>query len=235
MSAPVIVALGGSLLGPDVDTGHSWLAALCDSCTELIGRGGRLGLVIGGGFRAREAIAQAKATVSDLAELDEIGIAATRVNASIISQALAERRLDVCGYTPLTWHDGAAALEEHSIVVMGGTVPGHTTDNVAIQLAICSGAERCIIATNVTHVFDSDPRSNSKARTIEDMTLTELQQIVGPPQHGKAGGSGVIDAIGVAAAIDANMPLAVLDGRDPSLLRSAILGGTFTGTTIRTG
>ena len=234
VSTPIIVALGGSLLGPEVDENHSWLSDLCDACVELTRRGEKLGLVVGGGFRAREAIAEARATISDVAELDEIGIAATRVNASIIIRALKARGLDVCAEIPETWHEGASALSTHPIVVMGGTEPGHTTDNVAIRLAICCKATRCIIATNVAHVYDSDPRINPNARTIENMTLSELQGIVGPPQHGKAGGSGVIDPIGVAAAVEENLPLAVLDGRDPSILRSAILGGTFTGTTIRT-
>ena len=58
-------------------------------------------------------------------------------------------------------------LENHAIVVMGGTEPGHTTDTVAIQLAKELGAECCIIATNVGHVYSSDPRTDEDAKKLK--------------------------------------------------------------------
>jgi aspartokinase-like uncharacterized kinase len=64
------------------------------------------------------------------------------------------------------------------------------------------------------------------------MSLAELQEIVGPPIHGKAGGSGVIDPIGVQAAIDNNLPLAVLDGRYLDRVADALAGKPFIGTRI---
>ena len=48
----------------------------------------------------------------------------------------------------------------------GRTNPGHTADAVAIRFAISSGADKCIIATNVPKVFDSDPKSNPNANSI---------------------------------------------------------------------
>ena len=118
---------------------------------------------------------------------------------------------------------------------MGGTRPGHTTDNVAIRLAIEAGAARCLIATNVSHVYTSDPRVDPGAHTIDSMTLSELQEIVGPPVHGKAGGSGVIDPIGVQAAIDHSLPLAVLDGREIQRIADALAGNSFIGTQVQVG
>tara|TARA_B100001029_G_scaffold105494_1_gene86952 strand:- start:607 stop:810 length:204 start_codon:yes stop_codon:yes gene_type:complete len=67
------------------------------------------------------------------------------------------------------------------------------------------------------------------------MTLSELQQIVGPPVHGKAGGSAVIDPIGVQAAIDNQLPLAVLDGRELERIADALAGKSFIGTRIEVG
>jgi aspartokinase-like uncharacterized kinase len=64
------------------------------------------------------------------------------------------------------------------------------------------------------------------------MTLTELQEIVGPPIHGKAGGSAVIDPIGVQAAIDNDLPLAVLDGREMDRVADALAGKPFIGTRV---
>ena len=81
-------------------------------------------------------------------------------------------------------------------------------------------------------MYTSDPKTSPDARTIELMTLSELQEIVGPPVHGKAGGSGVIDPVGVQAAIDHKLPLAVLDGREISVIADALSGKSFIGTRI---
>ena len=229
MAAPLVLALGGSLLRPEESERHAWLSSLADllsSCDASIG------IVVGGGAPAREAIELAKPVLNDVAALDEIGIAATRLNAAIVAQILQGADLDVCAGIPSDVASAARGLEAHKVVVMGGTRPGHTTDNVAIRLAIEAKAARCLIATNVSHVHSSDPRVDADARIIESMSLAELQDIVGPPIHGKAGGSGVIDPIGVQAAIDNNLPLAVLDGRYLDRVADALAGKPFIGTLI---
>lgn len=229
MAAPLVLALGGSLLRPEVADRHAWLAGLHAALANL---DAPLGIVVGGGAPAREAIELARPLTEDVAALDEIGIAATRLNAQIIASTLRAAGLDVCSGIPSDVASAARGLTAHAIVVMGGTRPGHTTDNVAIRLAIEAGAERCLIATNVAHVHDEDPRQNPESDPIEQMTLAELQAIVGPPVHGAAGGSGVVDPIGVQAAIDAGLPLAVLDGRPVDRIASALKGEPFIGTRI---
>ena len=232
MAAPLVRALGGSLLRPEESERHAWLSSLADLLSKS---DARIGIVVGGGAPAREAIELAKPVLDDVAALDEIGIAATRLNAAIVAQILQGADLDVCAGIPSDVASAARGLEAHNVVVMGGTRPGHTTDNVAIRLAIESNAARCLIATNVSHVYSSDPRVDPDARPIESMTLSELQQIVGPPVHGKAGGSAVIDPIGVQAAIDNQLPLAVLDGRELERMADALAGKSFIGTRIELG
>ena len=58
---------------------------------------------------------------------------------------------------------------------MGGTVPGHTTDAVAIALAKECGARNCIIATNVPHVYDKDPRKYDDAKPMFDISIEEWE------------------------------------------------------------
>ena len=230
MADPLVLALGGSLLRPEESERHAWLSSLANLISECKVS---IGIVVGGGVAAREAIKLAISEgENDLAALDEIGIAATRVNATIVSQILLSAGIDVFNGIPSDVEAAARALEAHSVVVMGGTRPGHTTDNVAIRLAIEAKAARCLIATNVEYVYSSDPKMDSGARPIEYMTLSELQGIVGPPIHGKAGGSSVIDPIGVQAAIDNNLPLAVLDGREIDRIADALAGKPFVGTRV---
>jgi len=233
MADPLVLALGGSLLRPEESERHAWLSSLANLLSEC---DVSIGIVVGGGAAAREAIELAmERGENDLATLDEIGIAATRVNATIVSQILLDAGLDVFTGIPSDVASAAQGLEDHGVVVMGGTRPGHTTDNVAIRLAIEAKAARCLIATNVAYVYSSDPRVDSGARPIEFMTLSELQDIVGPPVHGKAGGSSVIDPIGVQAAIDNNLPLAVIDGREIDRIADALGGKPFVGTRVEVG
>ena len=143
--------------------------------------------------------------------------------------------IDVAAAIPIDVEHAAGFLEQHAVVVMGGTVPGHTTDAVAIRLAVAVGAGSCIIATNVSHVHSADPATDPDAVARERMTLAELQEIVGPPEHVAAGPTAVIDPIGVQVAIDAGLPLRVLDGRRLQQLAACISGETFEGTAVEVG
>lgn len=228
-----VATLGGSLLRPEVEDRHEWLIELCKAVNDVISSGYKLALVIGGGAPAREGIELAKPILNTNTEaLDRIGIAATRLNATIVAEALIEAGNDVAPLIPINIQDAVEYSENHAIVVMGGTEPGHTTDTVAIQLAKELGAECCIIATNVGHVYSSDPRKNEHAKKFRKMTHQELLEIVGPAEHRNAGRSAVIDPIGASIAKEAQMNLSVLDGRDIERLRAALNGESFEGTNV---
>ena len=116
---------------------------------------------------------------------------------------------------------------------MGGTNPGHTTDAVAIRFAISSGADKCIIATNVPKVFDSDPKSNPDAVPYDSLTHDQLLEIIGSSEHIRAGSSQIVDPIGAIDASESGLILNILDGRNVDLIREAIVGGDFKGTEVR--
>lgn len=230
--ATIVLALGGSLLRPEVEERHSWIEGMISIIRDRVAADDRIGIVVGGGAPAREGISLARPIIDNEDRLDRIGIAATRLNATIIREALAEAGVMVSGSIPHSLNEASMLFDERPVVVMGGTVPGHTTDAVAIRLAIMTGADRCIIGTNVERVYDSDPQTNPKAQSFDTLTHKELQNIVGPAEHDAAGPSGVVDPMGVADAARANLTLNVLDGRNPELIRAAIEGGSFPGTVI---
>lgn len=227
-----IVALGGSLLRPEEASERSeWFGRLRQLAVHLEGNGRRLGIVVGGGQPAREGITLARSTYTDAYKLDLVGIAATRLNATILQQTLSDVGCDVCPTIPTSTDEAVDLLNEHHIVVMGGTVPGHTTDAVAVSLARDAGAAHCVIATNVSHVYDSDPRTNENAKPIEEMTLNELAEITGV-EHLEPGASSAVDPIAVKWALQAGLRIAVLDGRNLGLLEDALEGRPFVGTLI---
>lgn len=230
--ATIVLALGGSLLRPEVEARHAWLEELVGIVRDRVNVDDRIGIVVGGGAPAREGIALARPIVDSEDRLDRIGIAATRLNATMVREALADAGVSVAGQIPHSVNEASMLFDERPVVVMGGTTPGHTTDAVAIRLAIACDADRCIIATNVDRVYDSDPQTDPNARAHDSLTHDELQEIVGPAEHTHAGPSGVVDPMGVADAAKARMTLCILDGRDPALIRSAIEGESFEGTVV---
>jgi len=233
MARVSVVAAGGSLLydGPEIN--HNWLAELVACIGEFTSKGNTLGLVIGGGYLARQGISSAKkAGITDVHELDLIGIAATRVNAAGVKDALRASGVGASDEIPETIEEAAALFSHNSVVVMGGTVPGHTTDAVSIGLAIAVEAESCTIATNVDFIYDSNPKTNPDAVPISRLNLTQLQAIVGPPSHAGAGPNVIIDPIGVQLAIDNNLALSLLNGGDVANLAACLAGESFTGSVV---
>ncbi|DAC53626.1 MAG TPA: UMP kinase [Candidatus Poseidoniales archaeon] len=234
MSPVHIVALGGSLLRPEEAGARSmWMGQLRQLMVHLEGNGRKIGLVVGGGLPAREGIELVNEIIADPHRLDEVGIAATRLNATVLQQLLLDIGCDVAPSVPHTVEEARSLLDDHSIVVMGGTVPGHTTDTVAVKLAAVVHARHCVIATNVSHVFTKDPRHHDDAEALTELTLAELASIVGVGESLEPGASAVVDPVAVETAIEAGLDLAVLDGRDVSRIDDALDGKPFEGTLIK--
>ena len=188
--------------------------------------------MVGGGLPAREGIELASNLISDSDRLDEVGIAATRINATIIQQILMDIGCNVAPSIPHNTVDAAQYFDQYNIVVMGGTTPGHTTDAVAISLARDCGARDCIIATNVSHIFDKDPKVSEDAKPFVEMTIHELIELIGTDRM-EPGQSAVVDPIAVGLAEKSQINIAVLDGRDIDLIESALDGKEFEGTLVR--
>tara|TARA_B100001113_G_scaffold122522_1_gene100020 strand:- start:21 stop:722 length:702 start_codon:yes stop_codon:yes gene_type:complete len=231
MNAPSIIALGGSLLYGDHDV-KTWLGQLRQTLVHFEGNGRKIGIVVGGGVPARESISLAQNLISDRFKLDEIGIAATRLNATILQTMLAEIGCNVANVIPTSTDEAASMFEAYDIVVMGGTKPGHTTDAVSVAFARDAGAAHVIIATNVSHVYTADPRKNDDAEPIETLTLSELQNITGKEALGP-GQSAAVDPIAVNWAIECGLKIGVLDGRNIRRIEDALEGRPFEGTLVQ--
>ncbi len=233
MTKTHVVALGGSLLRPEeAEKRRQWLGQLRQLIVHLEGNEHRLCIVVGGGLPAREGIELAKNIISNSKKLDQVGIAATRLNATILQQIFLDVGCNVAHSIPKSIDECVKLMDNHSIVVMGGTVPGHTTDAVAIALAKDCGARNCIIATNVPYVYDKDPRKYDYAKPMFDISIEELEKITGVGKI-TPGQSAVVDPIAVGLAKQFSIDIAVLDGRNISLLESALEGEEFDGTIIR--
>ena len=165
----LVISIGGSILLPK-DNNVSNIQKLSEMIKE-VSQDYKLYLVIGGGRIARKYIEWGRQLGADEATLDELGIATSRLNARLL---IASINRDVYPIPATKFDEAITAGNHYSIVTMGGTHPGHTTDAVAAMLAERLGVDRMINATSVDGVYTEDPRKNEKAERLEKLSYDEI-------------------------------------------------------------
>lgn len=228
MNSATVCSVGGSIVVPDgVDV--PFLRKLVTFFREYLDADAerQLVLVIGGGSAARKGQAAARELRKNLssAELDSIGIAATRLNAEIVRTAFDE----LCS-TPIFTDPTDPAAFTGRVVVGGGWKPGFSTDNVAVQAAATIGADRLINLSNIRQIYTADPKLDSTARPLEKISWDDLFGIVG--EEWVPGANTPFDPVATRTAAKLGMTVIAADGRDLENLRNLLAGGPFTGTTI---
>ena len=222
----VVVSIGGSVLAPDLDADR--VAAHADAIRQLAGEGCEIGVVVGGGGVARDYIGAARDLGANEVQLDQLGIGTTRLNARLLIAALGQRAT----LSPATDYDEAAqALRRDEVSVMGGVMPGQTTDAVAAGFAESVDADLLVYATSADGVYTADPNVDPDAEKHEQLTPTELVDIVVPMSR-DAGASAPVDLLAAKLIDRAGLRSIVLDGTDPSVLVDAVLHGEHSGTDI---
>lgn len=222
----VVVSIGGSVLVPGDDDAR-YLADLAGLLRD-VSRTVRVFAVTGGGRIARYYIETGRAIGLPERTLDELGIAATRLNARLLGAGLK----GIANREPATSYAEAARLaRRHHVVLMGGTRPGHTTDQVSVALARYVRADRIVNATSVPGVYTADPNRDPTARLLPRVRFVDLVSLSGEGRW-SAGPSVVFDPVAARSLEKARIPLAVVRGRDLAALRNAVLGRPFQGTTV---
>ena len=186
----------------------------------------QIAVVCGGGRTARVYSDIAAELGGTTYQRDILGIETTRMNAQLLALALGDMP-DKVVEDP---KELASQSAPGRIPVMGGTVPGHTTDAVSAMVAKELGADRIVNATSVDAVYTADPRKDPGAKAIHRMTIRELQNIV-YKEH-DASRSSVFDPLGVRIAMANRIDILMVDGRNLDELRKAILGMEIDGTFV---
>jgi uridylate kinase len=222
----VVISIGGSVLAPELDArrveGH---AAVVE---RLAGEGCELGTVVGGGGVARDYIRAARSLGANEVQLDQIGIDVTRINARLLIAALSG------GVDPTPARDYEAAgdaVRRGDVCVMGGVAPGQTTDAVAAALAEYVNADLLVYATSVDGVYAADPREDADARKFDELSATELVDVIAPMSR-DAGASAPVDLLAAKLIERSGMRTVVLDGTDPTRVETAVLRGEHSGTDV---
>ncbi len=214
----VVVSTGGSVLVPDDAADR--VDGYAEVLESLEAAGHTVAAVVGGGPTAREYIGAARDLGANEIELDQLGIAVTRLNARLLVAALGDRAAPT---PPRSLDRAREALRRGDLPVMGGTEPAHTTDAVAASLAEYTNADRLVLATSVAGVYDADPAEHADATKLDSCTTAELIDIVADIEM-TAGSNAPVDLLAAKIIQRAGLRTAVVDGRDPAAVRRAVAG-----------
>ena len=201
-----VYALGGSVLTENLDKLDQYKNAF-DSEKQKI--------IVTGAGKLKENILAAEEH-GNQAELDLIGIEATRLNAKTLATAL-----DSYPEIPETVEEVQKAAETGEDTVMGGLVPGYSTDAVAATVAELFEA-RLIIATSVDGVYTEDPEEQ-EAEKIEETTVSELRELT--EGNKSAGTHDLIDSTALDIIERSNIRTQIVLGT-PENLKSSEFNGS---------
>jgi uridylate kinase len=228
MENVTVFSLGGSIVAPN-EVDHAFVRAFVQSMTKRLEENPqwRLGVVVGGGSLARRyqaSLREIDPTVSDDA-LDELGVAATRINAALVRGAFG-------GYAPdpVVLDPTSVESRKGRVIVAGGWKPGFSTDNVAVHLAESLGASAVINLSNIAQVFSGDPRSDPDARPLAQVSWADFFDIVGT--EWVPGKNGPFDPAGTRKAAELHLTVIAADGRNLENLAAILDGKPYVGTTI---
>lgn len=221
-----VINLGGSVLAPSLKKEN--FKKYADVLREIAEEKEQLFIVTGGGVKAREYIGVARDLGANEAVCDKIGIDVTRLNARLLISALeGEAYPD----PPENYKEAENAMALEKIIVMGGVIPGQSTDAVATILAEYVQADLIVFATSVDGVYTSDPNRNRDAEKLDKITPKKLVQIVMETEI-KAGSKAVVDPLAAKVIERSGIPAVVMNGKRPKEIKETVLKGEHTGTVV---
>ncbi len=182
-----------------------------------------LGLVVGGGNIVRGAVASEQGM--DRVSADYMGMLATVINALALQDALERADVETRVMTAIRMEELAEPyirrralrhLEKGRVVIFAGGTgnPYFSTDTAAVLRAIEMDADVILKATKVDGVYSDDPMINPEAEFLPDLTYREV--INNELQ--------VMDAAAMSLCRENDLPVIVLNVRNPGAILSALRG-----------
>lgn len=223
----ITICLGGSTFNPeelDVKT----LKEIAETLKKLKEENHEILVVTGGGHTSRHYIDAGREMGISHKDLDQIGIAATRLNARLLNSILGDLATpDV----PYNFEKAIRIMLRNKIPIMGGTQPGHTTDAVAAELAETSNSDLLIFISDVDGIYTSDPKKDEEAEKIYQMTTSELSDLMSKMQF-KPGMNAIIDPLATEILQGMKIKTLVMGKEEINRLPKIVKGSTHSGTVV---
>ena len=179
-----LLKLSGEALGGEKGRGldFSVVESLADEIKAVVALGVRLSLVVGGGNIVRGSTASKEGL--DRVSADYMGMLATVINALALQDVLEKKGVHTRVMTAIRMESVAEPyirrravrhLEKGRLVIFAGGTgnPFFSTDTAGVLRALEVEAEVILKATNVDGIYTGDPRKDSAATFIPELTYQE--------------------------------------------------------------
>ncbi len=221
----ILLKLGGELLAGPEGFGIDPLQveAIAGRVKDIHEMGVEVAIVIGAGnlWRGKQGLERGM----DRATADYMGMLATVMNAMALMDSLERMKV----YTrvqsaiemravaePYIRRRAIRHLEKERVVIFGAGTgnPFFSTDTAAALRAIEIDADVLIKATKVDGVYDADPKKNPQAKKFDNLTYIDVlnRRLE------------VMDSTAISLCMDNNLPILVINLRDPQSMEKALRG-----------
>lgn len=222
----IVISLGGSIVVPEKPD-PVFVSDFVQTILKFVEEGYRFCIIVGGGKTARVYQDALKESIStDMAEVDWMGIFATRLNAEFV-------RLSFGGIAlpQVIWHPfDSSDFEKYSVVIGAGHEPGNSSDLGAVLAACEYGAGRVINLSNISYVYSQDPKDFPDAEKFETISWSEYLKLV--PSEWVPGMSTPFDPVASRKAKECGIEVAMIYGKNLESMRNYIQNRPFEGTKI---
>lgn len=228
--ATVVISLGGSLVNPGKPDMHY----INSFCKMLRLTSYDFGIVVGGGKLARVYAQAARERGANEFEADVAAIKATKQNAKTVIGVLQKQaRGKVYPRVCSTFDEAKRAARKYRFVLMGGTIPGITTDADTVLLAEYLHSKRVLNLSNIDGVYSANPHENPNAKKYTTMTYQQLIELAGSNDRRVAGTHFVFDFLACKLIARSRIETHFVHGRNLLDVKKAIEGRKHGGTVIR--
>ncbi len=183
------ISLGGSIISRRNGINVSYIRKFSRLLKQYSGRY-RLIITVGGGYTSRIYIQSSKQFIKNNAVLDDIAIAITRINALIVKDLLSD--LDVYPNIVTSLSELRMAASKSRIILMGGLLPGLSTDAVAVLASEVLGSKVIINVSREAYLYDRHP-SEKGAKRLERLDHGRLIAIATAYDTREAGSNFLFD------------------------------------------
>lgn len=226
----IIISVGGSLIVPNGGIATQFLMELNDFVRNQLAQNPKrqFFLVAGGGATARHYIDAGRKVVGhELSndDLDWLGIHSTRLNAHLLRTIFRD-----IAYPHIIKHYDIIQKVTTPVVVASGWKPGRSTDYCAILLCEDYNVRSVVNLSNISQVFDRDPKEFPDAEPIDKISWTDFRKITG--DEWKPGLNAPFDPIAAKKAHELGVKVAIMSGADLENVKNYLEGREFLGTIV---
>ncbi len=223
----ICISLGGSIISRKSGVNVSYVKKLSTMLKKFHGKN-KFIITVGGGYASRLYIGSSRQILKNEAVLDEIAIAITRINALIVKDLISE--LDVYPNVVTDLSELRMATKSNSIVVMGGLLPGISTDAVSALASEVVGSKILINVSTDAYIFDRPPAEKG-AKKLDTVTHDRMIEIASIRDTRNAGSNFVFDLVAAKLTKRGGIEVRFVND-DLNQLEFAIAGKKHLGTTV---